>query len=280
MESGRFTINEKEKRYETIVDFSNAETATFFATLARDSIAADSKVPDKMRPTVANNSVTWRVEGIDSMKQLLQSMPLIRKAREDAEALQVMNKLKQVGLAFHNFESAYRTFVPQAIVSKEGKKLLSWRVMILPYIEESALYEQFHLDEPWDSEHNTKLVDKIPKLYATVGAGKGKTSIQTPLSPNSAFGRLGKPIQFADITDGTSNTIWLVEVDPSDAVIWTKPDDYLATSEESFQKLLSNRTKVPFGFIDGSVRTFDRKMTFELFQQLLSINGGEIVQLP
>ncbi len=280
MEYGQFTISEKEKRFELKVGFSDPETAVFFGKLAADSIAPESNVPDKSRPTVADNTATWTIVGIDAMSQLLTAMPLIRQARENAQAMQGMNNLKQIALALLNFESAYQTFVPQALTSKDGKKLLSWRVMILPFLEQNELYQQFHFDEPWDSEHNIQLVEKMPKIYETAGGIQGKTAILTPLTPSSVFGRQGKPIQFRDITDGSSNTVWLLEVEPTDAVIWTKPDDYSMADEQSYKKLFLHRENVPVGLVDGSIRMFPKSFPYAEFQKLLSINGGEVVQIP
>src|SRR4051794_24888061 len=74
------------------------------------------------------------------------------------------NNLKQIALAFHNYHDTNGA-MPTNQHSKDGKPLLSWRVQILPYIEQDHVYKQFKLDEPWDSEHNMKLVDKIPDLY-------------------------------------------------------------------------------------------------------------------
>src|SRR5262245_59728137 len=76
------------------------------------------------------------------------------------------NNLKMVRLAMHNFHDAMGRFPAATAYAKNGKPLLSWRVAILPYIEEDALYRQFKLDEPWDSPHNKKLIAKMPKIYA------------------------------------------------------------------------------------------------------------------
>src|SRR2546421_177216 len=76
------------------------------------------------------------------------------------------NKLKQIGIAFHNHAGTYNSKLPSDILDKSGKPLLSWRVAILPFIEEDNLYKQFKLDEPWDSDHNKKLIERMPKLYA------------------------------------------------------------------------------------------------------------------
>src|SRR5262245_27069248 len=77
------------------------------------------------------------------------------------------NNLKQISLAWHNYESA-NGFFPADVVDAKGKPILSWRVLILPYIENEKLYKGFKLNEPWDSENNKKLIDAMPKLFAPV----------------------------------------------------------------------------------------------------------------
>src|SRR4051794_32667612 len=66
----------------------------------------------------------------------------------------------------HNYSSAHGSLPPPAVYGKDGRPLLSWRVAILPFIEQDDLYKQFRLDEPWDSPHNRRLLPKMPKLYA------------------------------------------------------------------------------------------------------------------
>ena len=74
--------------------------------------------------------------------------------------MQAVNNLRQIGLGMHNYHATYNRFPGPAITNDKGDRLLSWRVAILPFIEQQALYEQFHLDEPWDSDHNIKLLDR------------------------------------------------------------------------------------------------------------------------
>src|SRR5262249_44520591 len=78
------------------------------------------------------------------------------------------NNLKQIALAVINFSDANSGRMPADITDKSGKALLSWRVAILPYIEEDKLFKEFKRDEPWDSENNKKLIAKMPKVYAPV----------------------------------------------------------------------------------------------------------------
>jgi hypothetical protein len=274
------TLDEGQKKLHADVEFENAPIAKQFHQFLTEGARFDASLPKQYLPRTDETKVRWDLEGISQIRQVVQGTGAIRMAREQAKSMQSMNNMKQIGLAFHNFESAYQTLPPQSLASGDGKKLLSWRVMILPFIEQQALYEQFHLDEPWDSPHNRTLIDKMPQIYVTPGPEVGKTVYQTLLTPNSLFGRQGKPARFPDITDGTSNTIWLAEVDVADAVIWTKPDDYPVANEESLKKLYKQRDIVPFGFVDGSVRQIPKSLTFDTLTKLLSINGGEVVEAP
>jgi len=108
-----------------------------------------------------------------------------------------------------------------------GRPLLSWRVHILPFIDEQKLYDEFHLDEPWDSEHNRKLIEKMPDAYRSPASKlkqKGLASYLLPIGEGTVCpGRRG--VEFKEITDGTANTMLLVEVDDEQAVVWTKPED-------------------------------------------------------
>ena len=88
-------------------------------------------------------------------------LPALQGARNSARSTQCKNNLRQLGLGIINFESTTGRFPASAIYSDDGKPLLSWRVHILPFIEQQHLYEQFRFDEPWDSEHNRKLIAQM-----------------------------------------------------------------------------------------------------------------------
>jgi hypothetical protein len=168
-----------------------------------------------------------------------------------------MNNLKQIGLALHNHAATYGDRLPGNILDKDGKPLLSWRVAILPYIEQLELYRQFKLDQPWDSEHNKKLIARMPRIYRSPKQSPDLNDRTTYLAP------LGKGLMWDDpkgqrfvaITDGTSNTIMLVETDDDHAVVWSKPDDMVIDMKDPAKGLLGHYVD---GFIalmgDGSVR--------------------------
>ena len=75
----------------------------------------------------------------------------MRPARQSAIRSQCVNNEKQIGLAIHNYIASHGSFPPAYTQDNAGKPLLSWRVLILPYIEQDALFKEFHLDEAWDS---------------------------------------------------------------------------------------------------------------------------------
>jgi hypothetical protein len=205
--------------------------------------------------------------------------PTIAQARDAAGRAQSTNNLKQIGLAMHNYHDVFKTFPPQA--SYAGKKaLLSWRVHILPFIEQDNLYRQFKLDEPWDSEHNKKLIKQIPELYRSPLAKnlpEGKTTYLAPVGPNTIFkGPEGTPI--GQITDGTSNTILTVEADESKAVYWTQPEDLKVDNQNPLTGLRNEAVKgFVAGFADGSVRFVSNNIAPQVLWALFTADGGEVI---
>jgi len=210
-------------------------------------------------------------------------LPAVQAAREAARRVQGMNSLKSIALAMYNCHDATGRFPAAASFDADGKPLLSWRVHILPYIEEEALYKEFHLDEPWDSEHNRKLIPRMPRTYASANnpeAAKGMTNYVVLVGEDTVFGsRTGT--RFRDITDGTSNTLMTAEVANSKAVVWTKPDDLQVDPSKPLDGLTGLR---PGGFnagmCDGSVRFIAATIDLDLLRALLTKSGGEVVSLP
>jgi len=97
-------------------------------------------------------------------------LPASNASRAAAVRSQATNNLKQIGLAMHNYHDVHASLPPAASHDDDDKPLLSWRVHVLPYVEQNELYKEFHLDEPWDSEHNKKLIPRMPVVYRTPNA--------------------------------------------------------------------------------------------------------------
>ena len=210
-------------------------------------------------------------------------LPAVQSAREAARRAQCTNNLKQIGLAMHNYASANGdVFPPPAIVGKDGKPLLSWRVAILPYIEQQALYAKFHLDEPWDSPHNKELIQYMPATYtcpSRPSPAPGTTTYRGFLG-KGAFFEAGRGSRIADITDGTSNTLMVVEA--KDAVPWTKPDELpFDRAKAAAGDLLGAGSNHPGGFNalfgDGSVKFLKSAINPQTLRALITKNGGEVI---
>jgi hypothetical protein len=207
------------------------------------------------------------------------ALPAVQSARASARRVQSMNNLKQLALALHAYHAASRSFPPAYTTSKEGKPLLSWRVAILPYIEQQPLYEQFHKDEPWDSPHNKKLLAMMPGVFRSSrsGAAAGMTTYLGVAGPHGVFpGEKG--ITLAQIIDGTSNTIMLVEVPDAAAVPWTRPGDLVPDLDNPLRGLVGSW---PGGFLaafaDGSVRMISYSINPKTLKALFTRDGGELI---
>jgi prepilin-type processing-associated H-X9-DG protein len=206
-------------------------------------------------------------------------IPAVQKVREAAARTKSQNNLKQINLALLNYADTYNGVLPPAaICDKQGKPLLSWRVAILPYVEQQNLYQQFHLDEPWDSEHNIKLIYGMPRIYAlpidTAQHQYPSTHYQAFVGNGAGF-ELKAGVKFpAGFPDGTSNTIWIAEAEKP--VPWTKPDD-LAYDPKKMPKIgfhWSGGHYTNVGYADGSVRTLSRNVPERIWHLLIQRADG------
>jgi hypothetical protein len=205
---------------------------------------------------------------------------------------QSVNNLKQIMLAVHSVHDVYKFLPPAAICDKQtGKPLLSWRVAILPYVEQGALYKQFKLDEPWDSPHNKKLLEPMPAVYEAPGVktqephltfyrvfitppgNKLLTAWTTTPDKKSPFGARGMKLSVLVNLDGASNTIGVVEA--GEAVPWTKPDPLVYDAKKPLPKL-GGLFKDGFyaSMLDGSVRFFSNRLDEHWLRAYIVANDG------
>jgi hypothetical protein len=235
-----------------------------------------------------------RIEGTNSPQQQLTNaavigflvallLPAVQAAREAARRNQSMNNLKQLIIALLNYHDTRKSFPPNAIYSADGKPLLSWRVAMLPFIEEQALYAQFHLDEPWDSEHNRALIARMPQAYENpnLHTEKGKTNYLAIVGKDCIFDGTAKGAGIRQITDGTSKTIMLVEADADKAVEWTKPDDLKYDENNPAAGLGHVR---PGGWLaayaDGHIQFISNDTDPNILKLLFTKSDGQPVELP
>ncbi|MEZ6035044.1 MAG: DUF1559 domain-containing protein [Planctomycetaceae bacterium] len=243
----------------------------------------------KERIADASDAVQFKQEGdstilnIKSQDEAAAVIAAIRQLTSGNSRKDSMNSLKQIALAMHNFHNNYGYFPPQALTDAQGKRMLSWRVMILPYLDQAALYNEFHLDEPWDSEHNRQLIKKMPALYRSKSRPGAKNELGTtcfvaPLTRSSTFGRVGPGVGIREITDGTSNTLMIVEASADKSVIWTKPEDVTIDDADPLHSII-NQDAAGFAacLCDGSARFLSKTIDAATLKALLSINGGEVI---
>ncbi|MBY0515066.1 MAG: DUF1559 domain-containing protein [Gemmataceae bacterium] len=198
------------------------------------------------------------------------------------------NNLKQVGLAIHSYHDV-NNHCPANSYDKDGKPLLSWRVHILPYIEQQALYNQFKLDEPWDSEHNKPLSKVVIKAYTVPGrpTEPGLTYFQSfvkpkgstdPFNPWLTEGQSKGPM-LAAVPDGTSNTVMVAEA--TEPVVWSKPDDLVYGEKLPLPKLGGPSGRYTLLFGDGSVRAYRRGQIDETnLRRIITRDDGQVVNIP
>ncbi len=145
------------------------------------------------------------------------------------ELLDAEKALARIGIALRNHRSAYKVLPPQSGGRRSTE--LSWRVDILPFLQDkeaTALYHEFKFDEPWNSEHNLKLVGRIPKVFAATEqlAREGKTRIVFPFHPDAVYHDRRRGASIRSLPADLGSVILAVVADESNAVVWTKPDDY------------------------------------------------------
>jgi hypothetical protein len=194
------------------------------------------------------------------------------------------NNLKEIMLALHNYHATYKRLPPWAVCDKAGKPLLSWRVLILPFLETGELYQQFKLDEPWDGPNNSKLVEKMPDVFAAPGfkSRPGLSYYQGfvgkqagwELLPDAKASHGARGLKLIDFTDGTSNTIGVIEA--GEPVPWTKPADLPFEAGKPLPKIggiFGNLANV--ARFDGSVVAISVKAPPQTLQAAITRNGGE-----
>jgi hypothetical protein len=205
--------------------------------------------------------------------------PLFQGGISEAAAMaKSENNLKQIALAMHNY-SAWNTKLPAAAIwDKSGHPLLSWRVAILPFLEESALYKEFHLDESWDSAHNLSLLSRMPNVYThrypPIALSEYTTHYRVFTGKGTAFdGPKGLDLE-TDFPDGTGTTILVVET--TKPVIWTKPDELPYDAALPLPALgFQFPNKFLMAMVDGATRIGARDAPEAEIRARITRNGGE-----
>ena len=209
-------------------------------------------------------------------------LPAVQQARSTARQMQMTNNMKQVALAMLNHEAAIKRFPSAYTVDEDGKPLHSWRVKLLPYLDQYQLYEQIRLDEPWDSEWNSQFHDAVIPVYQDprMDLAPGQAVMSVVVGEGTVFDPASKRgCSLSQITDGTSNTVLLVE--RAEPFCWMDPTADV-TLEELEENGLENVLFCPQGewlaaLCVGSVHTLSVEKFIETWKFLFLRADGEIV---
>lgn len=198
---------------------------------------------------------------------------------------EVAAKLQRIGFGLLNYHDTYRSFAPprlnEADVESQRQRPkptgLSWRVHILPFVEQAPLYKRFHLDEPWDSPHNQTLIEYMPDVYRLGTYSKSETRIQVITGPGMLFGQK-KPPRMRDVSDGPRHTIMALVTGPERAIVWTKPDQLILDPETPVASLGTIAGKyVATIAVNGELLMLPRNMDAGKFVSFATPNGNEII---
>lgn len=228
--------------------------------------------------------VNYQVQMTNVLPALLSAIERVRNA---ADRMMSASNMRQLIIAMHNYHNDYNK-MPEVMTLKNGKPMHSWRVMLLPYLEQDNVFKQVKMDEPWDSEANKKLFESIPmpKLFEHPGKKDGDSRMtyykvfysKADAKIRAGFS-LGKPMTLGQMTvqDGTSNTISLIEAGPP--VLWYKPDDIEFDAKAQLPNMISpwKDKRVNVGFFDAAIRSAWLGTDEDTWKGFITVNGGEAV---
>ncbi len=214
--------------------------------------------------------------------------PAVSTPKEVPRRMQCRSNLRQIGFALHSYHDEYGCLPPAYIADETGRPMHSWRVLILPWLDQQSLYTQYRFDEPWDGPHNRKLADSIVPVYNCPsdehGGSKTGTLTMTNyvavVGPETAWPEQGA-MTIDDFTDGTSNTILLVEVANS-GIHWMEPRDLHvlqmtpvlnAKSGQGISSRHPGGANVLLG--DGTVRFVPARLTSDELRAWLTPAAGD-----
>ena len=190
-------------------------------------------------------------------------MPRIQFLRYSGRAVRCVSNLKQIGLALQNYQDKYGSLPPRYLADKSGTPLLSWRVLLLPYLERDDLYRQIRLDETWDSPHNRRVAALMPTVYrcpSDTHANIGETNYVAVTGPETVWpdsesSRLSWTPGFSQTNYELACTIIVVEIAGS-GISWMEPRD-LPLEEAVTARGIASKSSIayphPFMRVNGPI---------------------------
>jgi Protein of unknown function (DUF1559) len=185
-------------------------------------------------------------------------------------------------LAVANYHQTYGCFPPAYIAGRDGKPMHSWRILILPFLEQQELYKSYRFDEPWNGPNNRKLASRIGGIYLRSGLESNQaqtTSFVAVVGPQTIWPG-SKPTRYEDLGDGTHDTLMVVEV-PDGQFLWMEPRDLdfdsmsFKINDGSGRGLGSKLGGARVVSADTTVRTLRDDYDGNKLRARLTANGGE-----
>jgi uncharacterized protein DUF1559 len=206
-------------------------------------------------------------------------LPAVQAAREAARRAQSSNNLKQIGLALHTYHEIYGTFPPAIVTDKDGKPLYSGRVLLLPWFECQGLYGRFDKSKAWNSLENQGISDTEMMIFhdSSSTGDKRKTDYLFVTGKGTIF-EAGRATKISEITDGTSNTIMVLEAKNS-GISWAEPRDFDFSGPTALPQGNHPRGNIVL-FGDGSVRFLPNTVAPQELRAAATRAGNENVTLP
>jgi len=205
-------------------------------------------------------------------------IPVYSHAGPNAFRIECAISLKNIALALENYRCSHGSFPPPSVSDKTGKPIHSWRVLILPYVEQQPLYDAYHFDEPWNGPNNSKLAAMRPRLFdcpsdeASRAPGSSATSYLGVIPEDGCWGDRMRG-------DGTAprNPVILIEMADS-GVGWAEPkdlrvDQILARLSSTFRKKFSgahSQRLTHVALADGRVEELPCNLPEQVLHQVLT----------
>lgn len=207
---------------------------------------------------------------------------LVSCGREGPRRFSCTNNLKQITLALHTYHDVHHRFPPAYIADENGRPMHSWRVLILPFLEQNSLYDRYDFNEPWDGPNNRLLLAEMPDVYRCPHdtTSTPTTSYVAIVGPETAW-PVATSVRLGGIRDGPGRTVLVVESHDA-AIPWMQPADL----ESPVLVPRINRWPGPgissahpggaqAAFADGHVEFLSDSLAPDEVRALLTISGGE-----
>jgi hypothetical protein len=245
---------------------------------ALTSLSISTNVATNQLQADAKLDADFTTKFVDASDALLarQTEELAARAKEDDQVH--IKKLGRLVEALNAYHTAHGHFPAAAVVGSDGATLHSWRVALLPYLGEQALYDSYKFDEPWDGEHNRQLVERIPAIYSTSESSRKGDSDYFVVTGNGTLFDGGAPSRRESMTDAAGETILVVQ--SRRQIPWTRPDDIDNSTDQSPFRLGRTLGRGFYaGFADGTVKFVPKVTDQATLRAMFTKAGGDAVKL-